>query len=314
MSGPIAGLHHVTATVGEAQADLDFFAGVLGLRLVKRTVNFDNTGVYHFYYGNARGQPSTIMTTFPYAGQGVRTGRTGAGQITATAFSVPAGALETWRRRLGERGLAARDAIGPFGEPALQFTDPSGLALRLVEDGSDPREPWIAPGVTAASAIRGVHSVTLHVRDPRKSLEFLTGVLGFAVVGEAERRTRVAVGGEVAGRSLEIVAAPDEPAAVNGLGTVHHVAFAVPDPDEQVRMRAELVRLGYAVTEVLDRQYFRSIYFHEPGGVLYEMATVPPGFTVDEDVAELGCGLKLPPWEEARRRAIEAALPAVVPP
>lgn len=306
----IRSLHHVTATVNDAQQDFDFYTKRLGLRLVKQTVNFDNHNVYHFYYGNEHGTPSTIMTTFPYKGWGVPEGRKGAGQIGVTSFSVPARALDFWKRRLRERGGAAvRDAEPRFGEEAIVFADPSGLVLELVATTGDDRVPWATDDIGPDQAIRGLHSVTLLIRSPARTLELMTGILGFTVINETPSRTRLAVQGDRPGRVIDIVHAPEAPAAVNGLGTVHHVAMAISDADEQLRMRAELVRLGYQVTEVRDRQYFRSIYFREPGGVLFEIATVPPGFTVDETLPCLGQDLKLPPWEEPHRGAIEAQLP-----
>jgi glyoxalase family protein len=307
----IRGLHHVTATVTDAQADLDFYAKLLGLRLVKKTVNFDNHKVFHFYYGNGTGTPSTLMTTFPYKGWGVPVGRQGAGQITVTSFSVPATSLPFWRSRLAAVNTPYREDTTPFGEAALVLVDPSGLRIRLVGAAADAREPWVTPDVGADVAIRGLHSVTLSIRRPAPSLAFLTEVLGFAVVNEAEGLTRVAVGTELPGHLIEIADAADAPDGVNGLGTVHHVAFAVADADEQLRARAELLRMGCHVTEVRDRQYFTSIYFREPGGVLYEIATVGPGFMVDEAPSDLGQALKLPPWEEPRRAVIEAGLPPI---
>lgn len=304
-------LHHVTATVDDAQADLDFFAALLGLRLVKKTVNFDNHNVYHFYYGDARGTPGTIWTTFPYKGMGVPVGTKGAGQITATSFSVPRSALDFWKRRLREQGRASEDREHRFGEDAITVSDPSGLIVELVGVEDDKRMPWTIEGVERDAAIRGLHGVTLTIRDPEPSIRFLTEVLGLDVVDEIEGRTRLAVGRAAPGHLVEIVHTPDGPQARNGLGTVHHVAFAIADADEQLRARDELIRLGYQVTPVMDRQYFRSIYFREPGGVLYEIATVAPGFTIDEEVPQLGTDLKLPPWEEPHRAEIEAALPDV---
>lgn len=311
MDKPIRSLHHVTATVSVAQDDLDFYTGLLGQRLVKRTVNFDNTRVYHFYYGDERGTPGTIMTTFPYAHLGIRRGVHGAGQITETSFSVPVGSLPFWRKRLAVAGVSCVDEASGFGEEVVRFTDPSGLAIRLVESGGDARAPWTKPDIDAAAAVRGIHSVTLTVRDPKGTLAFMSDFMETAVVGEAERGLRVSVNGDAAGRLVDIVRADEAPAAVNGIGTVHHVAFAIDDPDQQLALRSELLQRGIAVTAVMDRQYFRSIYFREPGGVLFEVATIPPGFTADEGVQELGTGLKLPPWEEPNRTAIEAALPAV---
>jgi glyoxalase family protein len=307
----IRGLHHVTATADGAQEDLDCYASLLGLRLVKKTVNFDNPGVYHFYYGNEQGEPGTIWTTFPYRDQGVRVGTRGAGQITVTSFSVPAGSLDAWKRRLREAGVPVEDVEPRFGTESIVFPDPSGLAIELVANDRDDRAPWTGGAIGPESAIRGIHGVTLTIRSPTPTVALLTDVLGFEVVGEEESRTRLAVHGDAPGHTVEIVHAPAAPAAVNGLGTVHHVAFAINDADEQLRMRAELIRLGLQVTEVRDRQYFRSIYFREPGGVLFEVASVPPGFTVDETLPCLGRELKLPPWEEPNRAVIARRLPRV---
>jgi glyoxalase family protein len=310
MTTRLLGLHHVTATVNDAQADLDFCLGVLGLRLVKKTVNFDNHNVYHFYYGDERGTPGTIWTTFPYKGWGVPQGIHGKGQITITAFSVPAASLGFWRARLAARRVDFREIATRFGEPMLEFRDPSGLVFHLV-GGDDGRTPWSGSDVSPADAVRGLHSVTMLVRRSSRTLELMTGVLGWRVVGEAERATRVATGGDGPGHVIDVIEAPEVPVALNGIGTVHHVAMAIATDDEQLQLRAELVELGVSVTEVRDRQYFRSIYFREPGGVLFEVATVTPGFTVDEPLTQLGRGLKLPPWEEPERSAIEAGLPEV---
>ena len=305
---PILGLHHVTATVDDAQEDLEFCVGGLGLRLVKKTVNFDNHHVYHFYYGDERGTPGTIWTTFPYKDRGVPEGRTGAGQVAVTSFSVPHGSLDFWRAQLGARAVAVTDVAARFGEPVIRFADRSGLTFELIAAARDERTPWVADGFDAASAIRGLHSVTILVREPAKTLELMTGLLGYAVVDETEGRIRAAVNGGGAGRIIDIRHDPAAGAAVNGLGTVHHVAMAVAGEDEQVRLREELLQFGCTVTEVRDRCYFKSIYFREPGGVLFEAATIQPGFLVDESVATLGHALKLPPWEEANRADIEAAL------
>ncbi len=310
MKEVIRGLHHVTATVDDAQGDLDFYAKALGLRLVKKTVNFDNHDVYHFYYGNERGSPNTLMTTFPYRDRGVPAGTHGAGQITATSLSVPEGSLDAWRERLGAGGHSVRDGER-FGDEVIAVEDPSGLVIELVACDDDERAPWVAGGVPEDAAVRGLHAASLSIRDPGPSIAFLTEVLGWEVVDEEEGRTRLAVGADRPGHRLEIVHAPDAPDGVNGLGTVHHVAMAVSDEDEQAKVREELVRRGVRVTPVLDRQYFRSIYFREPGGVLYEVATIPPGFTVDEELGSLGCDLKLPPWEEPNRAEIERRLAPV---
>jgi glyoxalase family protein len=307
----ILGLHHVTATVDDAAADLDFYAGVLGLRLIKRTVNFDNPSVYHFYYGDERGTPGTIWTTFPYKGWGVPPGRHGAGQITTTTFSVPIGSLDFWRARLQQPGALPRDIAAEGGQRGLIVTDPSGLQIRLLEAGDDTRVPWSASGVSADSAIRGLDSVTLTLDRPEPTIALAIEVLGFRVVAESHHSIRLAVNGDLPGRRLELTFGTGGPAARNGLGTVHHVAMAIATAEEQRRLREDLVSRSHPVTEVLDRQYFQSIYFREPGGVLFEVATVSPGFTVDEDPAELGRELKLPPWEEVNRSRIERSLPVV---
>lgn len=311
MQQPIRGLHHITATVGDAQADLDFCVGTLGLRLVKRTVNFDNHLVHHFYYGNERGEPGTIWTTFPYEAQGVPAGTKGAGQITTTSLSVPADSLGFWRARFTERGVAVQQLEPRFGEESIEFADPSGLNIRLVENDRDERLPWVADDIGGSNAIRGLHSATMVVRSSVKTRQLLTDLLGFLLLDEAEGRTRLAVNGDGPGNLIEIVTNPDAVRAVNGLGTVHHVAMAISDVDQQVRLRQELVRLGLTVTDVRDRCYFRSIYFREPGGVLFEVATVELGFTVDENLACLGESLKLPSWEESKRAMIEMRLPNV---
>jgi glyoxalase family protein len=303
---PVLGLHHVTATVGAAQPDLDFAIETLGLRLVKKTVNFDDRRVYHFYYGDERGTPGTIWTTFPYQGRGVRFGSKGAGQITVTSFSVPPGSLNYWRKRLSEGGFIVRDVPPRFNDDAIQVSDPSGLVFELVA-ASDARTPWTAI-VEEPHAIRGIHSVTMTVRATEQTLALMTGLLGFVLLDEEEDRLRVSAGGNAPGHLIDIVRVPETTTALNGIGTVHHVAMAIANADEQLRLQQELIRYGAQVTDVRDRCYFTSIYFREPGGVLFEVATVSPGFTADEPVAQLGRGLMLPPWEEPHRATIEAGL------
>ncbi len=311
MDIPIRGLHHVTATVNEAQPDLDFYAGLLGLRLVKKTVNFDHTGVYHFYYGDEEGRPGSLMTTFPYGGEGVPRGRIGAGQISVTSFSVPPGALDFWRGRLADRKIPVEREGVRFEEGLLEVRDPSGLRIELREGPGDPRDPWVASGIPPAAAVRGLHSVTLTLHRAGPSLAFLTGLLGMK---EGERdgdRIRVLAGDGRPGALLELEVDPEAPAGMNGLGTVHHVALEVDDGEAQRAVRAALVAEGVQVTQVKDRQYFTSIYFRGPGGILYEVATRSPGFTQDEALADLGTHLKLPGWEESNRRSIERKLTPV---
>lgn len=306
----ILGLHHVTATVDDAQADLDFCIDLLGLRLVKKTVNFDNHNVYHFYYGNERGDPGTIWTTFPYKGHGVRVGMKGAGQVVRTVFSVPVGSLESWRNRFRHASVPLSDIEAHFGEPGIGVTDPSGLDFEIVANHTDTRAPWTGV-LDADEAIRGIHSVTMMVRQAGPSLDFLTNTLGYRVIGQSGNRTRTAAGGETPGHFIDVVEDNDARTAVNGLGTVHHVAMAIGSDEEQLELQQALLAAGIGVTDIRDRTYFRSIYFREPGGVLFEVATAKPGFTVDEPLASLGRDLKLPEWEEPHRNAIERNLAPV---
>src|SRR5262245_8838598 len=231
---PILGLHHVTATVDDAQDDLDFCLDALGLRLVKKTVNFDNHHVYHFYYGDGRGTPGTIWTTFPYKGHGVRVGTKGAGQVTVTSFSAPTGALDFWRTRLADRGVAVTDLPPRFGEPVIRFADRSGLTLEIGATEGDARTAWVAEDVDAAAAIRGLHSVTLVVRDAAPTIDLMTRLLGYSVTDRMEARTRLSVNGGGPGRSIDVAEHPEVDPAVNGLGTVHHVAMAITSADEQL--------------------------------------------------------------------------------
>ena len=307
----ILGLHHVTATVDDAQDDLDFCLGGLGLRLVKKTVNFDNHHVYHFYYGDTHGTPGTLWTTFPYQGRGVPLGRKGAGQVTVTSFSVPNGSLDVWRKRLTARAVAVTDLAARFGDPVIRFADHSGLTFELIATDRDVRTPWVARDFDAADAICGLHSVTLVVRDAAKTVELMTTLLDYTVVDEMDSRTRLAVNGGGPGKTIDVAQHPEAEPATNGLGTVHHVAMAIADADEQLRLRGELLHYGCQVTEVRDRCYFQSIYFREPGGVLFEVATLPPGFAIDEPPATLGQDLKLPPWEEPHRAEIARGLAPV---
>ena len=308
---PILSLHHVTATVDAAQPDLDFCVDALGLRLVKKTVNFDNHHVYHFYYGDERGTPGTIWTTFPYHDKGVRTGIKGAGQVTATSFSVPRDSLAFWAERLRAHGHEVTPPGLRFDEEALVATDPSGLAIELVANGRDSRPHWEQGGIPRDCAIRGLHSVSMTIRDADSTVRFMEEILGCRVLDEASDRVRVGVNGGGPGKQIDLIVRPDAPAAVNGIGTVHHVAMAIGDEATQRELREHLLTRAVHVTAVMDRQYFKSIYFREPGGVLFEVATLQPGFAVDEDLAELGRSLKLPPWEETHRLAIEAGLAPV---
>jgi glyoxalase family protein len=303
------GLHHVTAIASDPQRNIDFYTRVLGLRLVKQTVNFDSPDTFHLYYGDAQGRPSTILTFFPWTG--VPPGRLGSGQTTATAFSVPPESIGWWQRHLGGLDL---DLDGPRtrdGEEVLSLRDPDGLVLDLVAAPGDERSGWDGvASVPAEHAVRGLHSVTMSERLPDATAELLAGLLGMHPDGESGVRARFVMAGGGAGAMID-VAADSGPRGLQAGGTVHHIAFRAPDQATQARWREELVEAGLTVTEILDRRYFTSIYFREPGGVLLEIATDQPGFTVDEPLLELGRSLQLPPWLEPDREQIAARLPAL---
>jgi glyoxalase family protein len=308
IKGIVKGLHHVTATVNDAQEDYDFFTRFMGLRLVKETVNFDNEKVYHFYYANKIGSPSTVFTTFPYKGQGVRDGLIGAGQATHTAFSVPAASLDFWKERLRKFGIPfTEDDLFDLG--ILDFKDPSGLNIQMVGSDNDQREPvWKYDDITETEAIRGMHHAILLVRDAGETRDFLLA-FGYGVKKEEGDMTLLEAGEGGPGNTLIVKSAPNAGIGINGLGTVHHVAHRVDSLEDSLNIKACLKsRWGLTVTDLLDRKYFKSIYFRIPGGVLFEVATSGPGFTVDENVEELGKGLKLPDWQEPHRLRITANL------
>lgn len=307
-----SGLHHVTALSSDPQATLDFYAGVLGMRLVKRTVNFDAPTVHHFYFGDARGRPGTLLTFFPFPD--ARQGRPGAGQVTRIALAVPGGSLGAWEERLRERGTDDLErSEGPAGEDALALADPDGLGLLLVEaPRPGPGDPASDDGALPAEhAVRGLARVTLLERERGPTAEVLE-TLGFRSedLGDGRWRFGPEGGGPVEG-CVELEVRPGASPGEMSAGCVHHVAFRAADDRAQREARSLLLEGGFRVTPVLDRRYFRSIYFREPGGVLFEVATDGPGFDLDEPVDALGSGLRLPPWLEDRREELEAALPPV---
>lgn len=305
---PISGIHHITALAGDPQRNVDFYTGILGLRLVKKTVNFDDPGVYHLYYGDQGGNPGTILTFFPWPG--ARRGARGTGQATTTAFSVPSSSLTFWADRLTSFGVDAAQSKR-FGDDVLSLRDPDGLQLELVAHGeADGIDPWSDGPVDGKFALRGFHSVALTVQEAGQTAELLGETMGWKVTHESGPRTRFAVDGPLATR-VDLIEKPTEGPGRIAAGTVHHVAFRVADDSDELAWRDRLVEHGHRVTEVRDRQYFHSVYFREPGGVLFELATDPPGFTLDEDVSALGEGLKLPPWLESSRSRIEQTLPSI---
>jgi glyoxalase family protein len=308
MKDRIAGIHHVTAVAGDPQRNLDFYTQVLGLRMVKLTVNFDDPGTYHFYFADGLGRPGTVLTFFPWVG--ARRGRRGNGQVALTAFSIPAGGMGYWRERLKRHRVTAGQPARRFDQAVLPFLDPDGLHLELVENAaSDVGTPWEAGPVPAAYAIRGFYGVTLWEADLQKTADLLTETLGFHTGPSNGPLHRFIGAPGVPGAVVDILHQPDAPFGVGGAGTVHHVAWRTPDDETQLAWQERVAGTGLQVTPVRDRQYFHSIYFREPGGVLFEIATDPPGFTLDETPEALGQALKLPPWLEPRRAEIEQTLP-----
>ena len=306
----ILGLHHITAIAGDPQRNLDFYTGVLGLRLVKLTVNFDDPGAYHLYYGNEAGQPGTILTFFSWPG--APAGRRGTQQATTVSFSVPARALSYWLERFKMHAAAFEQLVERFDEEALAFFDPDGLRLELVADANaDARSPWIAGPIPPEYAIRGFHSVTLSVQPAEQTIALLTQALGFRPVHAYGERLRHEVGPGLGGALIDVLPLAHQRPGRVSVGTVHHVAWRTPNDEQQVEWRQTMARLGYNVTPIMDRTYFHSIYFREPGGVLFEIATDTPGFTVDQPLAELGTRLMLPAWLESDRARIERALPTI---
>jgi glyoxalase family protein len=304
MTVQTSGLHHVTAIAGDPQRNIDFYVKGLGLRLVKKTVNFDDPGTYHLYYGDEAGRPGSLLTFFPWPS--VPKGRQGTGLSTTTAFSVPAGSLGWWENHFKSLGVESVDTTRSSSEERLSLRDPDGLQLDLVASSVvDPRNPWDSAFVPAQYAVRGQHSSVLSVLDPAKTIDVLTNDLGMHILHEGPGRTRLGVGDGGAGNIIEVIAGPKGRVGLTAGGTVHHVAFRVPDTATQEQWRQELVERGHEVTAIKDRQYFTSIYFREPGGVLFEIATDTPGFDIDEPLLELGRSLKLPPWLEPKREDIE---------
>ena len=305
----ILGLHHVTALSSDAVKNVDFYAGILGLRMVKKTVNFDAPDVYHLYYGDREGSPGTLMTFFPYTG--MARGRKGAGQLTVTSFSIPAGSLDYWIKRLDRFGIGYSGPRKRFeNEEYIYLEDFDGLGIELVTNDSDYREGYIYGHIPREHTIKGFYGITLSESGPGRTGGFLSRLLDHKLIAEENGRSRFSPDGEVGGLA-DVVPGASEPAGRQGSGTVHHVAFATAGDDTQLEIRDRLISEGVHVTPVIDRQYFKSVYFREPGGVLFEVATLPPGMAVDEDPENLGSSLMLPPWHEKNRAEIESRLEPV---
>jgi catechol 2,3-dioxygenase-like lactoylglutathione lyase family enzyme len=310
----ILGIHHVTAIAADPQRNVDFYSGVLGLRLVKRTVNFDDPGTYHLYYGDEVGTPGSIMTFFPWPG--AHRGQQGVGQVAVTSFSVLPSAIAFWLERLVrfgvEHSLPAKR--GPAGdeERVITLRDHDGTMLEIVgHPAAEGRIPWSGAGIPADHAIRGFHGVTLWVDVVEPTERTLVDTMGFRAQRDGESTRRYVVGDGGPGALVDVRGIGGFLGATEGAGTVHHVAWNVASDESELAVRQRVIASGLHPTAVIDRTYFHSVYFREPGGVLFELATSQPGFAVDEDVAHLGERLMLPPRYESRRAALEGALPPI---
>ncbi|MBV9770549.1 MAG: ring-cleaving dioxygenase [Bryobacterales bacterium] len=307
----IAGIHHITAIAGDPRENIDFYTRLLGLRLVKVTVNFDDPEAYHLYYGDGHGRPGSILTFFAWPG--AQRGRQGNGQVTAASFAVPKDSLAFWTERLAARGVAFDRPPLRFGQPVVSFADGDGLRLELVETPvTCASHVWEDGGVPSQCAIHGFHGATLSETGYERTAALLTETMGYRFLGQEQNRFRFETchshAGE-AGRTIDVMCMPTAPEGRVAVGTIHHIAFRTPNDAQQRQWLAKVSGLRYNVSPVMDRIYFRSIYFREPGGILFEIATDCPGFAVDEPIDQLGQTLKLPPWLEAFRPKIEAALP-----
>ena len=303
----ISGIHHITALAQDPQKNLDFYAGILGLRFVKKTINFDAPDVYHLYYGNEKGSPGTIMTFFPY--EGIPQGRKGKGQLTTTSFSVPENSLGYWTNRFDKFKVPYEGPLERFNETAIYFEDHEGLGLELVA-AKDDRPPFTYGAIPPEHSIRGFYGITLTEESYEKTAGLLVGQMDHKAIGEKGNRFRFSTTNQP-GTFVDILCAPDTLRGNGGYGTIHHIAFATENDETQSILRDKLINFGLNLTPVIDREYFHSVYFREPGGVLFEIATLPPGFTVDEPLDKLGTSLKLPPWYEEVRNQIEKALPPI---
>jgi glyoxalase family protein len=308
MEDRILGLHHITAIAGDAKRNFDFYTKVLGLRFIKKTVNFDDPQTYHFYFGDYEGTPGTILTFFPW-GSAVRQGRRGAGMATEIGYSVPKGSLEWWKKRFEEKNVIFNNIAEKFGTRYLTFLDPDGLKLELTEtDETDNRKPFETDEVKANVATKGFYNVTLTLNDAKPTAAILTNVFDYKLIAQEGNRYRYATDAIATANIIDIVELPAENHGLGANGTVHHIAFRVKDDAMQMALREKIEALGLHITPQIDRNYFHSLYFREPGGVLFEIATDNPGFTVDEPVEELGKNLKLPVQYEPQRKKIEAHL------
>lgn len=308
MENTILGIHHITAIAGDAKRNFDFYTQILGLRFVKRTVNFDDPHTYHFYFGDEQGTPGTILTFFPW-GDKVRKGSRGSGMATEIGYSVPEGSLDFWMDRFEKNNVIYNKPAVKFGRKYLTFLDPDGLKLELVETpATDDRKPFETGDIKANIATKGFFNTTLTLNSIKATALILTDVFGYKLIAQESNRYRYATDAIGTANVIDLVELPTEPHGIGAGGTIHHVAFRVKNDEVQMEFHKKITALGLNITPQIDRNYFHSLYFREPGGVLFEIATDNPGFTVDEPLEELGTNLKLPAQYEPQRNTIEKHL------
>lgn len=312
MDDRIMGLHHITAIAGSAQLNYDFYTKTLGLRLVKKTVNFDDPGTYHFYFGDEVGTPGSILTFFPW--EGISTGSTGTGMATEIGFAVPLDSLPFWQVRLGALNVKHQEIQERFGEQYLPLQDPDGLLINLVAaPASDNRKPFVTSDINETQAIRGFSSVVLTVRKLEPTAKVIQDLLGYKLLAQEGNRYSFVTDAINTAHVVDIVENPKGEKGINAAGTNHHVAFRVKDENVLMRFREKISKAGFNITGKIDRNYFYSLYFREPGGILFELATDNPGFATDESIRDLGTHLMLPPQYQAHRDKIEEVLPVLQP-
>ena len=306
------GIHHLTAIASDPQSNVDFYTGLLGLRLVKKTVNFDDPSAYHLYYGDETGTPGSIVTFFYWPGHEAR-GRVGSGQNTAIVFSAPAASLSFWQERLQGQDVSSERRTR-FGEDVLAFADPDGIPLEIVAVADDARTGWLGNDLSADHALRGLHTAELTVRVAAPTETLLTETMGYRLVKREGNRARFeSAAGGGSGHYIDVIADVSTAPGAGGAGTIHHIAWSVPDDATQLEMQKRLHVAGYAVSDVRDRDYFHSIYYRERGGILFEIATATPGFAIDEPINSLGTTLRIPVQFERARTEIERLLPSLQP-
>ena len=306
----LTGIHHITAIAGDPQKNVDFYIKVLGLRFLKKTVNFDDPHTYHFYYGDENGNPGTILTFFPWTEKGFK-GKRGTGQIAAISFSIPISSLDFWMDHLTKQKINFAGPVKRFNEQVLIFEDHDEFELEIVASEEERRLGWDSRYIPEEHSIRGFWGASIWHQKIEITESFMSSLLGFKKFDETENRVRLALPNGGAGTYVDLISLPEQQRGIMGVGAIHHIAYRTPNDKDQLEIREKIINKKYDVTPVIDRNYFHSIYFKEPGNVLFEIATDPPGFFVDETRETLGKALKLPEWYEPRRSEIESALPKI---